>query len=126
MRPKRSRPLHERISAANATDHTAWSNAGYVALDIGQYQDAYSDFAKAVDIYLKDTSKHTVTQEVDLTWGLMLAEYFSGHVKEAKETYGGFKKEYPDFVSITTLKQLPLIWSTQTQALIGKMQRDLR
>jgi len=37
----------------------------------------------------------TVTQELDLWWGFVAAEYFSGDMKDAKMLYQTLKKSYP-------------------------------
>lgn len=104
----------------------AWSNAGYVALDTGQFQSAVSYFVKARDLFYASKEKHTVTQEVDLLWGLTLAAYFSGDKKDARSLYRAIKKTYPTFTTIPALKQLPLVWSDYTQVLINKLTADLK
>ena len=110
----------------NKTSNTAWSNAGYVALDLGQFQLAGSYFAKAWDLYNASSDKHTVAQELDLMWGLTLANYFNGDKKDAKALYRAIKKSYPDLATMSALKQLPLIWSDGTQTLINKVIADFK
>lgn len=120
-----SEPCANSIQA-NEKNYTAWSNAGYVALDNGQYQSALTYFAKAKTIFDSSTEKHTVAEDLDLTWGLVLAGYFDGDRKDAKALYRDIKKEYPDFSTVLALKQLPLIWSDTTQELIGKVIADFK
>jgi tetratricopeptide (TPR) repeat protein len=111
---------------ADENSGTAWSNAGYVALDMGQFATALTDFAKAQKIYSGSTQKHTVTEELDLTWGFLLAAYFTGDRKDSKEIYRQTKKNYPDFSTTAALKQLPLVWSDQTLSLINKAMADFK
>jgi tetratricopeptide (TPR) repeat protein len=111
---------------ANGTAYTTWSNAGYVALDNRNFQLAVSYFAKANQLFYGSKDKHTVTQEVDLAWGTILAEYFSGDKKTAKSVFKALKKEYPDFLSTAALKQLPLVWSDSTIELIEAANHGLR
>jgi tetratricopeptide (TPR) repeat protein len=107
-------------------EYTAWSNAGYVALDNGQFQSAATYFAKAYDIFYSSKDKHTGTEELDLNWGITLAGYYSGDKKDARRLYRAIKKDYPQFVTMTNLKELPLIWSENTQALINKVIADFK
>lgn len=111
---------------ANKTSNTALSNAGYVALDLGQYKLAGTYFAKSWDLYKASNDKHTVAEELDLSWGLTLADYFSGDKKDAKTLYRAIKKSYPGISSMSALKQLPLVWSDNTQALINKVITDFK
>ncbi len=119
--------------AAAATDHCAaaikgneskygaWSNAGYVALDNGQFQTAYSYFAKARELFDASKEKHTGIEELDLTWGLTLGAYFSGDKKDARSLYRAIRASYPEYARMTALKQLPLVWSDATQELVSKI-----
>lgn len=130
--------FYGRNQAALATNHCAaatrsneksyvpWSNAGYVALDNGDFQTAVSDFAKATQIFYSSKGKHTITQELDISWGVITATYFSGDKKDAKKMYREVKKVYPNFVTTASLKTLPLIWSDRTVALINKITSDFR
>jgi len=111
---------------ANQNSNTAWSNAGYAALDNGDFQSAISDFAKAWELFYASKEKHTVIQELDLWWGSMTAEYFSGDKKRAKELYNLLKKTYPQFTTTLSLKQLPLLWSDTTVKLMDKAEADLK
>lgn len=111
---------------ANSKSNTAWSNAGYVALDLGQYSVALADFGKAEDIYEADKRQHTVTEEMDLYWGLLLAGYLTGNRKGAKDLYLAIEKSEPDFASIEGLKELPLVWSTTTLSSITKVIKDFK
>ncbi len=111
---------------ANPKEYTPWSNAGYVALDNGEYQSALTYFSKARECYNASTEKHTVTEEVDLTWGIVLAGYFSGDRKDTKTIYRALNKEYPDLSTLPALKQLPLIWSDRTQALMIRVRADFK
>jgi tetratricopeptide (TPR) repeat protein len=116
------------VAVVNADDKSdlAWSNAGYVALDLGQYQTALMDFAKSQKIYTADNTKHTITQELDHMWGLLLACYMTGDKKDAKDLYRKLKKTYPDFSSVAKLQQLPLVWSKQTQVLLANVMGDFK
>jgi tetratricopeptide (TPR) repeat protein len=107
-------------------DYGAWSNAGYAALDNGEFQSALGYFAKASKLFYASKDKHTVTQELDVCWGTIVAEYFSGNKKAAKDLYRALKKEYPQFLVTTSLKQLPLVWSDATVKLIDKVAADLK
>lgn len=111
---------------ANQTSNTTWSNAGYVALDLGQFQLAGTYFRKAWSLYNASSDKHTVAQELDLMWGLTLANYFNGDKKDSKALYRAIKKSYPDLATMSALKQLPLIWSDGTQTLINKVIADFK
>lgn len=106
--------------------YATWSNAGYAALDSGDFQSAYSRFAKAVQLFGASKDKHTVTQELDVYWGSLVAEYFTGDKKNAKQLYRELKKDYPQFVATATLKQLPLVWSDGTIKLIDKVAADFK
>ena len=114
-------------AAINASDksNVAWSNAGYVALDLGRYDTAMSDFAQAESLYEAANSAHTVTQELDLYWGLLLAGYMAGNKDDAKQLYLEIEKENPDFSSVVKLEQLPLVWSKSTLALMSKVTAEL-
>lgn len=103
---------------ANETSYGTWSNAGYVALDNYDFQTASGYFAKASQLFYSSKDKHTVTQELDLSWGLIIANYYSGNEKVAKNIYHALKKEYPLFLTSAALKQLPLVWSDNTVRLI--------
>jgi len=111
--------------SANDKSNVAWSNAGYVALDLGQYDTAMSDFAQAESLYEVANATHTVTQELDLYWGLLLAGYMAGNKDDAKELYLEIQKENPDFSSVDKLQQLPLVRSRQTIALMTKVSAEL-
>jgi tetratricopeptide (TPR) repeat protein len=110
----------------NEDNYVAWSNAGYVALDNGQFQTAVSYFAKAREKFDASKEKHTGIQELDLTWGLTLAAYFSGDKKDAKSLYWAIKESYPDYTTMTALKQLPLVWSDATQELVSRVIATLK
>ena len=109
---------------ANDNSNVSWSNAGYVALDMGQYQAALEDFSKAERLYEADKVKHTETEELDLMWGLLVAGYMTGDKEDARVLYSEIKKTYPDFVTVTELKQLPLVWSKQTLVLVQRVIED--
>ena len=100
----------EAAIRGNEKSSEAWSNAGYAALDNGDFQSAASDFSQAFQLFNASTQKHTVTQELDLLWGAILAKYYSGDKKDAKNIYNVIKKQYPQFVTVSALKQLPLVW----------------
>jgi tetratricopeptide (TPR) repeat protein len=110
----------------NENSYVVWSNAGYVALDSGDFQKATFYFSKSWQIYNASKDKHTVTQELDLWWGLVAAEYFSGDKKGAKALYRALRKTYPQFTTTIALKQLPLVWSDATVKLIDKVSLDLK
>lgn len=110
----------------NENSYVVWSNAGYVALDNGDFQTATSYFSKAWQIFNASKDKHTVTQELDLGWGFVTAEYFSGDKKGAKAFYRVLKKTYPQFTTTIALKQLPLVWSDATVKLIDRVSTDLK
>jgi hypothetical protein len=107
-------------------DYGAWSNAGYVALDNGDFQSALAYFAKAWKLFYAPKDKHTGTQELDVCWGTIVAEYYSGDKKAAKNLYHALKENYPQYVVTTSLKQLPLVWSDATVKLIDKVAADLK
>ena len=111
---------------ANSETISAWSNAGYVALDIGQYQTASVDFGKAAKLYGAEKIKHTVKDELDLMVGAIVAAHETGDQKDAKAWYKDLKKSYPDFASMEALRKLPLVWSSQTQTLVTKTLSDLK
>lgn len=106
--------------------YQAWSNAGYVALDNRDFVSARANFAKALQLYSASKAKHTETQELDVYWGSLLAIYYSGDRKSAKSLYRAIKKQYPQFATSASLKQLPLVWSPYTITLIDTMVADLR
>jgi tetratricopeptide (TPR) repeat protein len=109
---------------SNENDYGAWSNAGYVALDNRDFQSAVGYFSKAVQLFYDSKDKHTVTQELDVSWGTLIAEYYSGDKKKAKALYRELKKEYPQFCTSSALKQLPLVWSAYTVKLIDSIVAD--
>jgi Flp pilus assembly protein TadD len=111
---------------SNENHYQGWSNAGYVALDNRDFLSARADFGKALQLYSESKEKNTVTQELDVLWGSLLALYYSGDKKTAKSLYRDIKKQYPQFVTSTELKELPLIWSPYTVTLIDLMVPDLR
>ena len=110
----------------NETAYGAWSNAGYVALDNADFPSAASYFAKALQLFNASKDKHTVTQELDVCWGVIVAEYYSGDKKDAKILYRAVKKDYPKFVTMAALRQLPLVWSENTAKLIEKVAADFK
>jgi tetratricopeptide (TPR) repeat protein len=110
----------------STSDYTPWSNSGYVALDNGNFKEAAADFSSARKIYDASKEKHTVTQELDLSWGLVLSAYYAGDKKDAESLYRDIQRTYPDFSSISGLKQLPLIWSDNTQSLITTMMQQIK
>jgi tetratricopeptide (TPR) repeat protein len=110
----------------NENNNTVWSNAGYAALDNGDFQSAITDFAKAWELFYASKEKHTVIEELDLWWGTLAAEYYSGDKKRAKELYRTLKKTYPQFATTIALKQLPLLWSDNTVKLMDKATEDLK
>lgn len=102
----------------NENDYGVWTNAGYVALDNRDFQSAVGYFSKALQRFYDSKDKHTVTQELDVCWGMLIAEYYSGDKKKAKALYRELKKDYPQFGTSSALKQLPLVWSAYTVKLI--------
>ena len=116
----------EAAIRGNGNNYSAWSNAGYAALDSGDFQSAVSRFSKAVQLFNASKEKHTGTQELDVCWGLIVAEYYSGDKKTAKSLYRALKKDYPEFVTTTALKRLPLVWSDGTVKLIDKVAADFK
>jgi S1-C subfamily serine protease/Flp pilus assembly protein TadD len=110
----------------NENNNTVWSNAGYVALDNGDFQTALTYFAKAWQLFYASKEKHTATEELDLWWGTIAAEYYSGDKKKAKSLYRALKKTYPQFMRTIALKQLPLVWSEGTVKLIDKVATELK
>jgi tetratricopeptide (TPR) repeat protein len=115
------------LAAVSADDksNVAWSNAGYVALDLGQYDTAMSDFSQAESLYEAANATHTVTQELDLYWGLLLAGYMAGNKEEARNLFLEIQKENPDFSSVDKLQQLPLVRSRQTVTLMTRVAAEL-
>jgi tetratricopeptide (TPR) repeat protein len=63
----------EAAIRGNENNYSAWSNAGYAALDNGDFQSAVSRFAKASQLFYASKEKHTGTQEMDVCWGLIVA-----------------------------------------------------
>jgi tetratricopeptide (TPR) repeat protein len=116
----------EAAIRANQNSYVVWSNAGYVALDNGDFQTALSDFSKAIQLFDASKDKHTVIQEVDVCWGAILAQYYSGDKKDAKALYRAVKKDYPQFTTLGALKQLPLIWSEATAKLVEKVAAEFK
>ena len=111
---------------ADQNDYGAWDNAGYAALDNGDFQSAISYFAQSWKLFYASKDKHTVNQELDLWWGTIAAEYYSGNKKLARDTYRTLKKTYPQFATTLGLKQLPLLWSDATVKLIDRAIPDLQ
>lgn len=107
-------------------DYTPWSNAGYVALDNGKFREAVADFLAAQKIYGASKTKHTVTQELDLSWGLALSAYYAGDTKDAKSLLHDMRRTYPGYSTVPELKQLPLVWSGTTQSLITTMLSQIK
>ena len=111
---------------ANESNYGVWSNAGYVALDNRDFQSAIAYFSKALQLFYDSKNKYTVTQELDVCWGMIVAEYYSGERKKATTLYRAVKKQYPQFVTTGSLKQLPLVWSEYTVKLIDRVTADLK
>ena len=109
------------VLKSHDSQYGAWSNAGYVALDNGDFSSAVSDFVKAQQLFNDSKQKHTVTQQLDVEWGLILAEYCSGNINDAKSLYDDIQKSYPQFTSAASLQNLPLVWSENTKALIDQV-----
>jgi hypothetical protein len=65
-------------------------------------------------------------QEVDLSWGRILSLYYSGDKKEAKKLFGLLKKNYPQFVTLNALNQLPLVWSLRTKQAVSQVISDFK
>jgi tetratricopeptide (TPR) repeat protein len=116
----------DAMITASKDSNIAWSNAGYVALDNGDYKTAVTYFVKARGLYDDSKIKHTVAEELDLTWGLTLAAYYSGDKKDARSLYRAIKKTYPDFSAPSSLRQLPLVWSDNTLALVEKVVAEFK
>lgn len=110
----------------NEDEYGAWSNAGYAALDNRDFQSALAYFSKAVRLFYDSKAKRTVTQELDVCWGILLAEYYSGDKKGSKALYRSLKKRYPEFGTTAALRQLPLVWSEYTLRLISAVMADLK
>lgn len=108
------------------TTYTVWSNAGYVALDNLDFPSALSYFEKASQLYSASKDKHTITEELDLSWGVLLAEYYSGDEKDAKSLFHVIKKTYPDYLTSSALRQLPLVWSSTTVRLVDAFTAKVR
>jgi len=116
----------EAAIKANETAYTVWSNAGYVALDNLDFPSALSYFGKASQLFYASKDKHTITQELDLSWGTLLAKYYSGDEKGAKNLFHLIKKTYPEFLTSSALKQLPLVWSSSTVRLLDGFTAKVR
>jgi outer membrane protein assembly factor BamD (BamD/ComL family) len=110
----------------NETGYGAWSNAGYVALDNLDFPSALSDFGKASQLFYASNEKYTVTQELDVSWGNILARYYSGDEKGAESLFQAVKKTYPEFLTSSALKQLPLVWSSTTVRLVDGFTAKVR
>ncbi len=108
----------------NENDYGAWSNAGYVSLDNRDFQSGIGYFSKAAQLFYNSKDKHTVTEALDVSWGILIAEYYLGDKKKAKNLYRELKKDYPQFVTTAALKQLPLVWSEYTVKLIDIIVAD--
>jgi len=124
--PKLASSYCEAAIHENETDYGAWSNAGYVALDNLDFPTALSYFGKASQLFYASKDKHTVTQELDVSWGIILARYYSGDQKDAKSLFQAVKKTYPEFITSSALKQLPLVWSSTTVRLIDGFTTKVR
>jgi hypothetical protein len=66
------------------------------------------------------------TQELDICWGMILADYYTGDKKSAKQLFRAVKKDYPKFVTSASLLGLPLVWSAGTVKLIDRVAADFR
>ena len=111
---------------ASPNDYGAWDNAAYVALDNGDFQTAVTYFSKSTQLFYASKDKHTVNQELDLWWGALTAEYYSGDKKRAKELYRSLQKTYPQYTTTLSLKQFPLLWSDTTVKLMDRAAADLQ
>jgi tetratricopeptide (TPR) repeat protein len=114
----------EHCSAAREKSphqYVSWSNSGWVALDNGQYRTAAQYFAKASELYYASKDKHTVAQELDVNMGVIVATYLAGDVKDARSLFKALAKAYPDFTTMSALKQLPLVWSDRSQDLASEV-----
>ena len=79
---------------ANETYYGTWSNAGYVALDNSDFQTALSYFSKATQLLYSSTDKHTVTQELDLSWGDH-CKVLLGRCKRRQDSVSRVKEDIP-------------------------------
>lgn len=125
-KPKLASSYCSAAIRANESSYGTWSNAGYVALDNSDFQTASGYFAKASQLFYSSKDKHTVTQELDLSWGMIIANYYSGNEKTTKNIYHALKKEYPQFLTSSALKQLPLVWSDNTVRLIDAITAKIK
>lgn len=124
--PLLARTHCEAAIQSNESSYTVWSNAGYSELDNGDFRSALTHFAKAAQIFYDSKEKHTGTEEIDVSWGIITAEYYAGNKKDAKNMYRALKKSYPEFLTTASLKQLPLVWSDETLRLIERVAADFK
>jgi len=115
------------VTSSDGKSFKAWSRAGYTALDLGRYQLALNDLARASTLFLaEDKALHTESDTMEILWGVLLANYVNGQKNDAKGMDDIIRKQYPKFSTISGLEKLPLVLSTQTRALIAKAIADLR
>jgi len=104
-------------------DHIAHSNYGWAALDANQFQLAATEFSKAYDQVSAKWNSLPETQVVDLVWGFLIADYYSGERKKVHKLLEIIRKSYPNAATVTGLQQMPLLWSPTTMARIETILR---
>jgi tetratricopeptide (TPR) repeat protein len=112
--PQQALAYCARQVTLSPTDHTAYSNYGWAALDANQFDLAQQEFSQAYKIAYPNWNQMDKTQLVDLLWGFTLAEYNSGDKKYAHKLLRVLRTTYPDAATVTGLQQLPLLWSDTT------------
>lgn len=94
---------------ANPENHTAHSNYGWAALDADEFALALQEFSTAQR--LVRSSNISDLSSVDLVWGLLLANWWSGNETEAKRAYDVLASFGDQYTQVARLKKLPLVFS---------------
>jgi hypothetical protein len=114
----RSAMNHCKASAeADPANHTAHSNYGWAALDADEFNLALQEFTTARN--LVGDGKIGQASSVDLVWGLLLSNWWTGNETEAKRLYDILASYGNRYTSISEIKKMPLVFS---QSQLSRMQ----
>jgi tetratricopeptide (TPR) repeat protein len=110
-KPRAAMENCKKVVDSKPDNHTAHSNYAWAALDANEYSLALSEFSFARTLMLADTSSVSEQSMVDLSWGLILANWWSGNEDEAKRIFDLLAANSPSYINLAYVKKLPLVWS---------------
>lgn len=115
--PTTAIPECKAVLESKPNSHTAHSNYAWALFDAGEYSSALEEFNKARS--LMQPQNWTKTAGIDLTWGLLLSNWWTGNEGEAKKLHDLLFSSGFEYVNVSELKKLPLVWSRNQ---LGKIQ----